>query len=112
MDGYGTGVRDCGAGGVPDVSIGCGPREVVDGVGDEIPAETSASRGRDAGSAFIGGRYNLGLLSMVKGGQMDLQFLGYDITVEIDEGDNVYAEGFQIMMGFTFPLGKNPRNGE
>jgi hypothetical protein len=59
------------------------------------------------GSVFFNCRYNLGLANLVKAGSFELQFLNYSTMIEIAEGEDIKSEGFQMMLGFTFPLGKD-----
>lgn len=58
------------------------------------------------GSVFLNCRYNLGLLNLVKAGTIELEAYPFSTTIEVYEGDEINSQGFQIMLGITFPLGK------
>ena len=58
------------------------------------------------GSAFIEGRYVLGLSNLNKGGNLNLKY--DDIVVagfQTDPGDKIKTKGIQIMFGYQLPLG-------
>jgi hypothetical protein len=56
-------------------------------------------------SVFVEGRYTLGLTDLFNAGQVEWK--SGDITVEGEgfEGSELFTKGFQIMIGFTIPLG-------
>ena len=58
------------------------------------------------GSVFLNCRYNLGLLNLVKAGTIDLETYSFSTTIEVYQDDEINSQGFQIMLGITFPLGK------
>jgi hypothetical protein len=57
------------------------------------------------GSAFLEGRYTFGLSNINKGGTVEFESGSIAITDEIEEHDELSTKGFQIMVGFTFPIG-------
>jgi hypothetical protein len=58
------------------------------------------------GTVFLNCRYNLGLLNTIKAGTIELETFTFSTTIEIFENDEIKSEGFQIMVGYTLPLGK------
>ena len=58
------------------------------------------------GSVCFSCRYNLGLANLIQPGNIDLDLQNYSATVEINEDEKITSEGFQVMLGFTFPFGK------
>jgi len=58
------------------------------------------------GSVFLSCRYNLGLLNLVKAGTIEVETYSFSATIEVYQDDEITSQGFQIMLGFTFPLGK------
>jgi hypothetical protein len=57
------------------------------------------------GSAFIEGRYGLGLSNLNKGGQLDLTSGNLIVSLDTQPGDNLKTMGIQIMVGYQVPLG-------
>ena len=55
---------------------------------------------------FLNCRYNLGLLNTIKAGTVELETYSFSATIEVYEDDEIKSEGFQIMLGYTLPLGK------
>jgi len=58
------------------------------------------------GTFFLNCRYNFGLANLIKTGTIELESVHLSTTVEITDEQEITSEGFQIMCGFTFPLGK------
>jgi len=59
------------------------------------------------GSIFLEGRYTFGLNNLNKGGLITFKADDVIITThEVNEQDEFKNKGFQIMAGFTLPLGK------
>jgi hypothetical protein len=57
------------------------------------------------GSAFIEGRYGLGLSNLNKGGQLDLTSGNLIVSLDTLPGDDLKTMGIQIMVGYQVPLG-------
>jgi hypothetical protein len=57
------------------------------------------------GSAFIEGRYGLGLSNLNKGGQVDLRSGNLLVSLDTQPGDDLKTMGIQIMVGYQLPLG-------
>jgi hypothetical protein len=57
------------------------------------------------GSAFIEGRYGLGLTNLNKGGRVDLISSNLIVALDTVPGDELTVMGFQIMAGYQLPLG-------
>ncbi len=57
------------------------------------------------GSVFLEGRYTFGLSNINKGGTVEFESGSIAITDEVEEQDELSTKGFQIMVGFTFPIG-------
>ena len=60
-------------------------------------------------SLFVEGRYTHGLNNLQKGGTVEVEIDGITITeITFDKDENKYKnKGFQVMMGVSFPLGRN-----
>jgi hypothetical protein len=54
---------------------------------------------------FVEGRYTLGLTDLFKAGQVEWKSGGTTIPGEGLEGNEMSTKGFQVMVGFTIPLG-------
>ena len=59
------------------------------------------------GSVFLNCRYHMGLANLIKAGTIELEWHDFPLTVDISEGEEITSEGFQILVGFSFPLGKS-----
>jgi hypothetical protein len=57
------------------------------------------------GSAFIEGRYGLGLSNLNKGGKFDLTSGNLAISLDTLPGDDLKTMGIQIMVGYQLTLG-------
>jgi hypothetical protein len=57
------------------------------------------------GSAFIEGRYALGLSNLNKGGRVDLTSGNLLVSLDTLPGDELKTMGIQIMVGYQLPLG-------
>jgi hypothetical protein len=57
------------------------------------------------GSAFIEGRYALGLSNLNKGGRADLTSGSLLVSLDTLPGDELKTMGIQIMVGYQLPLG-------
>jgi hypothetical protein len=57
------------------------------------------------GSAFIEGRYGLGLSNLNKGGRADLTSGNLIVSLDTLPGDDLKTMGIQIMVGYQVPLG-------
>jgi hypothetical protein len=57
------------------------------------------------GSAFIEGRYGLGLSNLNKGGRADLTSGNLLVSLDTLPGDELKTMGIQIMVGYQVPLG-------
>jgi len=68
-----------------------------------LGAGVSFSLGKS--SVFLEGRYTFGLSNINKGGTVEFESGSIAITDEIEEHDELSTKGFQIMIGFTFPIG-------
>jgi hypothetical protein len=56
------------------------------------------------GSAFLEGRYTFGLSNINKGGTLEFESGSIAIAEEVEAHDELSTKGFQIMVGFTFPI--------
>lgn len=56
------------------------------------------------GSVFLEGRYTFGLSNINKGGTLEFESGSIAITEVVEEHDELSTKGFQIMVGFTFPI--------
>jgi hypothetical protein len=57
------------------------------------------------GSVFLDGRYAAGLTNLNKGGTVEFKSGDMVIVEEISPSDEISTKGFQIMLGYTFPIG-------
>ena len=57
------------------------------------------------GSIFLDGRYCLGLVNLNEGGTVEFRAGDLVMTEEVREDDEFSTKGFQIMLGYTLPLG-------
>ncbi len=58
------------------------------------------------GSAFIEGRYALGLTNLNMGGNLNLKYNNMAVAgIQTDPQDKINTKGFQIMLGYQLPLG-------
>jgi hypothetical protein len=57
------------------------------------------------GYLFVEGRYSHGLVDLYQGGKIEWSAGDDSFVVEANEEAEMYNKGFQVMTGFTFPLG-------
>lgn len=58
------------------------------------------------GSAFVEGRYALGLTNLNKGGYLDLEYHNLTVAgIQTNPEDKIKTKGFRIMFGYQLPLG-------
>jgi len=57
------------------------------------------------GSIFIDGRYSAGMTDLNKGGTVEFKSGDAVIVEEISRSDRISTKGFQIVLGYTFPIG-------
>lgn len=57
------------------------------------------------GSFFLDGRYCLGLVNLNEGGTLEFRAGDLVRPEEISEDDEFSTKGFQVMLGYTLPLG-------
>ena len=56
------------------------------------------------GNVFLDGRYSYGLIKQAKNGTAELESDGIIISLTAEKKNKVINKGFQIMLGYTFPL--------
>jgi hypothetical protein len=56
------------------------------------------------GNLFLDGRYSHGLLKQAKDGNAELESDGIVIDIMAEKENDLINKGFQIMLGYTFPL--------
>ncbi|MEJ2614262.1 MAG: porin family protein [Ignavibacteriaceae bacterium] len=57
------------------------------------------------GSAFVEGRYALGLTNLNLGGNVYLKYNNMSVAgIQLDPGDKIKTKGISIMLGYIFPL--------
>ena len=58
------------------------------------------------GSLFLDGRYSYGLSNIMDGGTVEFKSGNVTLPMTLEEDDDTFNKGLQLMLGFTVPLGR------